>query len=103
VILDMSIASVTNEIKNFRLKNSIYVDRLTLDVCNYKYKDYEVSRTLYLPINRKKDFVGSTLRIDLLGCGYNKYDFTFDLTYDVSRNLIGSCHNSDYCIKGEIS
>ena len=89
--------------KGFKYKDNLYVNRLTLDTSTYKMTDFVKTKMLYLPINSKKAFLGSKMHINVYGCGYNKYDLTFDMNYDVARNLIGNCYDSDYCIVGEIS
>lgn len=86
----------------FKYKDQFYVNPINLDISKYKIPDSIKTNSVYLPINRKKDFLGSQMKIVVNDCGLGKYTLVFDVTYDVFRNLIGSCYDSDYCIKGNV-
>lgn len=90
------------EKKSFKYKNIFYVNRLNLETLNYEFQNYVETDKLFLPVNKKKDFLGTYMEILLYDCGLNNYDLQFQLTYDVFRELLGSCDKSDYCIKGEV-
>lgn len=90
------------ETKSFKFKNKFYVNRLTLEISNVKKDGYVETEKFFLPINKKKDFIGTEMKIVISNCGYSRFNLMFDISYDVSRGLIGDCSNSDYCIKGEI-
>lgn len=89
--------------KCFDYTNWFYVDRLNLETYSYQNANTVQSSKIYLPVNRLQDFLGTKMEIQLLGCGNNKYNLYFDLSYDINRELIGNCNSSDYCIKGEIN
>ena len=91
-----------NEEKRLKINERYYVNPITLDIATYKIPDSIKSTNFYFPINKKKEFLGSKFELVLANCGYNKYNLNFQITYDISRNLIGNCYDSDYCIKGTI-
>lgn len=90
------------EEKRLKVNEKYYVNPITLDIATYKIPDSIESTNFYFPINKKREFLGSTFELDLADCGYNKYNLIFKITYDISRNLIGNCYDSDYCIKGTV-
>ena len=91
-----------NEKKGLKVNDKYYVNPITLDIANYKIPNSIKSNMFYFPVNKKKEFLGATFNIVLADCGYNKYNLNFRITYDISRNLIGNCYDSDYCIKGTV-
>ncbi|MCQ2086941.1 MAG: SRP9/SRP21 family protein [Bacilli bacterium] len=91
------------EVKGFKFKDSFYVDRLDLDTSTRYIPGYVLSQDFYFPVNKKRDFLGTKIEIILKDCGYNKYTLIFRVNYDVYRDLIGSCNESDYCVKGKAS
>ncbi|MCR5308764.1 MAG: hypothetical protein K6E21_01465 [Bacilli bacterium] len=90
------------EIKNFVLGRNYYVNPYNLQTLTIKSLDTIQTNLIYLPINSKSSFLGSNMKIVLNDCGLNKYKLIFDITYDVSRNLVGNCSDSDYCVKGKV-
>lgn len=101
VYLDLAVNN-RKTYKSFRYKDDFYVNKFNLECSYYEIPDSVMTNNFYLPINKKRDFLGSKLELNLHNCGLNNYDFTFELTYDIFKNLVGSCINSDYCVKGEI-
>ena len=91
-----------NEKKGFKVIDNIYVNPYTLDIATYQISEGIKTNKIYLPVNKKKEFLGETFDIVLTNCGLNKYNFIFQITYDVFRDLVGNCSNSDYCIKGTV-
>ena len=90
------------ETKSFKYKNPFYVDRHNLDTSSYYISGFSKVDKPYFPVNSRDDLLGTEFQIILSGCGYSKYDFIFDITYDVFREVIGNCFSSDYCVIGEI-
>lgn len=88
--------------KGFTYKKVFYVNRLTLEIANYKMPNFIETNMLYLPVNRKNDLIGTQMQIILHSCGLSKNEIIFDIKYDVFRELIGNCSTSDYCIRGEV-
>ena len=68
----------------------------------YAYLAQQVENMFYFPINKKKEFLGASFKIVLADCGLNKYNLNFLITYDIFRDLIGNCYQSDYCVKGMV-
>lgn len=90
------------EEKRFKYKNKFYVDRLNLETADYQLPEYVQTDKLYLPVNKKDDFLGTQIIFKITDAGYNKYNINVHLTYDIVRGLLGNCNSSDYCIKGEV-
>ena len=90
------------EVKSFEFDKEFYVDRRNLESSEKKMNDFVKTNKLFLPVNMKNEFIGTKMQIVIKECGYNGYTLNIDLTYDVFRELIGNCNNSDFCIKGEI-
>lgn len=99
--LDLEINCNKNSI-NFKYKKQLYVDRLTLETSDYYIPGFVKTNNLFFPVNKREKFYDSKIQIYIGGCGYNKFDLFFDIYYLMSRELIGNCHNSDYCVRGEI-
>lgn len=91
-----------NEKKGLKLKDTYYVNPVTLEVSRYKIFDSIKCNMFYFPINHKREFLGASFNITIADCGLNKYNLIFPITYDIYRNLIGNCYDSDYCVKGTI-
>ncbi|MBO7614347.1 MAG: hypothetical protein J6T15_01400 [Bacilli bacterium] len=91
-----------NEKKGLKVSDTYYVNPITLDIANYKMPDSIKSNSFYFPINKKKAFLGASFNITLADCGLNKYNLNFPITYDIYRNLVGNCYDSDYCVKGSV-
>ena len=92
----------TNQ-RNFSFSEDIYVNPINLDISKTKITDFIKTNSVYLPLNKKQDFIGKDLKIIISECGLSKYTLIFDVTYDIFRNLIGSCYDSDYCVKGNVN
>lgn len=91
-----------NEKKGFKVIDNIYVNPYTLDIATYQIPEGIKTNKIYFPVNKKNEFLGETFDIVLSNCGLNKYNLIFQITYDVFRDLVGNCSNSDYCIKGNV-
>ena len=96
--------ALTNDGKemSFKVSDNYYVNPFTLDIANYKIPDSVKSNMFYFPINKKKEFLGASFKIVLADCGLNKYNLNFRITYDIFRDLVGNCYQSDYCVKGMV-
>ena len=91
-----------NEKKEFCVIDNIFVNPYTLEMATYQIPDGIKTHKIYFPVNKKTDFLGETFDILLSECGLNKYNFVFEITYDIFRDLVGNCSNSDYCVKGTV-
>ena len=91
-----------NEKKSIKVVDNIYVNPYTLDISSFQLPDTVKTNKIYFPVNKKTEFLGKSFSIVLFDCGLNKYKLIFDITYDVFRDLVGNCSNSDYCIKGMV-
>ena len=80
----------------------MYVNPYTLEMSSFKMQNEVKTNKIYFPVNKKKDFLGEKFNIVVSNCGLNKYNLIFEITYDVFRDLVGNCSNSDFCIKGTV-
>lgn len=96
------VVAENKEKKGFSVLDNIFVNPYTLDIATYKIPEGIKINKIYFPVNKKIEFLGKTFSIVLSKCGLNKYNLIFDITYDVFRDLVGNCSNSDYCIKGMV-
>lgn len=101
VCLDLEINN-TGKIMTFKYKKMLFVNSSSLDMSEYPMPGYVQTSDLFFPVNSKEKMIGSKIELVINGCGYNKYTLIFESKYDKSHSLIGNCHNSDYCIVGEI-
>ena len=90
------------ENKNFVFEKNYFVNPYNLQTLTIQTPDTIQTNRIYLPVNSKSSFLGSKMQIILNDCGLNKYKLIFDITYDISRNLVGGCSDSDYCVKGKV-
>ena len=101
VNFDLKISNMSNQMY-FEFLEDIYVNPINLDISKTKTADFIKTHSVYLPLNKKRDFVGKDMKIIVYDCGLSKYTLIFDVTYDIFRNLVGSCYDSDYCVKGNV-
>lgn len=89
-------------IKHFEFKDIFYVDKLNLNISTKYQTGFVKSQKFYFPVNKKEDYLGTDFEIVVNNCGFSKFTFKFNVTYDAFRELLGSCNSSDYCVRGEI-
>lgn len=84
----------------FKLKNSYYVNKKTLQISDVYRQGYFLTSKFYLPINGKKTFNNKWLYIDIKGLGISKITTSVSLKFNVDRNLVGVCSDGEYCVVG---
>ena len=84
----------------FKLKNSYYVNRKTLQISDVYRQGFSLTNKFYLPINGKKLFNNKWLYIDIKELGISKITTSVSLKFNVNRNLVGVCSDGDYCVVG---
>ena len=102
-VVEVPIETYENNGKiRFKFKDLMYVDPKTLDMSLVARPGFQLTRYFYLPINKCQKLVDQTFNLVMSDFGYGKINFTWGLRYTNERNLIGNCHNSDYCVVGEV-
>jgi hypothetical protein len=82
---------------------SNYVDPSTLKMSLTPKDGYKKVNNIYIPFSFLNEIEKLEMRIFINDVGLNKTDFDFPLTYYPTRNLIGECFNSDYCLIGGVA
>ena len=80
----------------------MYVNEKTLDMSLNPKEGFIPTDHFYLPINKSSDLLDEVFTLTFNHFGHGDSNFTWDMRYTNSRNFIGDCQNSEYCIKGEI-
>ncbi len=89
------------DIVKFKMKNSLFVNKKTLEM-HFNYQDGLVSTNyFYLPVNKIDKILDSTFTLSVNDFGYNKTYFTWNIRYITNKSLIGNCSSSDYCVVGD--
>lgn len=80
-----------------------YVNPKTLYMSNYPKDGYVPSKNIYIPYEYFSELESIHMNVTLLSVGVHRTTFRFESVYYPTNNLIGECHNSDYCIVGNAS
>lgn len=100
---DIPLAAVKiGNIVKFQIKNTLYVNPKTLDMSLNAKPDFVPTHYFYLPINKKTEMFNQKFTLKVSSFGLNQTAFSWDIRYTNNRGLIGDCHDSDYCIRGEM-
>lgn len=83
--------------------SSNYVNPQTLYMSNYQKPGYLPSKNIYIPYEYFSELESIHMNVTLIGVGVHRTTFRFESVYYPTNNLIGECHNSDYCIVGSSS
>ena len=84
----------------FKLKNSYYVNKKTLQISDVYRQGFALTNRFYLPINGKRTFNNKWLYIDIKELGISKISTSVSLKFNVDRNFVGVCSDGDYCVTG---
>ena len=96
-------ATVDNEATaRFSIKNTLYVNKLTLETSDSYQKDWEETHDLYLPINQRDKLNNKQMYIDFVNYGKSKVNMSFPMQYICGEPLIGSTANSHYYVVGGV-
>lgn len=98
-ILPIKIVS-DNNYKTFHLEFSedLFVNTQTLEMSLTRKPGFIKTQYLYLPINGKKYEKEYQCSISLNNFGYDDLNTVVNFKYVSVLNIIGDCHNSEYCI-----
>ena len=86
----------------FKIAETLYVHPKTLSMSFNAKPDYVPTHYFYLPINKKAEMFNQKFTLNVLSFGLNQTSFSWELRYMNTRGLIGDCHDSDYCVRGEV-
>ena len=84
----------------YKFKNTLYINKRTLQMSNTYRNGFVTSKHFYLPINGRTRFNGKQLYFVFEGLGNDNISTSFPIRYDVSSSLVGVCTDGDYCIVG---
>ena len=82
----------------FSYRDVMWVNPTTLQMSLVERRGFVRTRHFYMPVNKKEQLLEDRMQITVKGAGWSKNDIHYDLSYLASRDLIGDCDNSDYCI-----
>ena len=86
----------------FDFPSNMYVNPQSLSMSLTAKPGYMLTNYFYLPINKRSKLVDRKFTLRVKDFGHNKTSFTWDIYYTNTRDLIGDCSNSDYCVVGEV-
>ena len=99
IILPLSLIKNGSEV-SFKPKNTLYVNKRTLQMSDTYRSSFASTKDFYLPINGRKKFNNKQLYIDLTNLGKDQISTSIPLKYDVDQSLVGVCTDGGYCLIG---
>ena len=84
----------------FSFSNKFYVNKKTLEISDTYKTNYVLTKDFYLPINGLKKFNGTTIYIDFEELGFEMMNTSIPFRYDMSRSIVASCSDGEYCVVG---
>lgn len=81
-----------------KFDENLFVNRETLKMGNRRKLGYVKTEHLFLPINEMKNQNEYECTIILTKLGIDRDKLTFSFKYNALLNVIGDCHNSEYCV-----
>ena len=84
---------------HFQLKDPLYVHKTTNKLYSTYHEDCFLTKRIYLP---KNGFKNQTIQANLSikGVGFNESNISQTFIFSTTRNYLGNCYNSEYCISG---
>ena len=98
--LDLNISADNSIMFSVEKKSPLYIDPKTKLMYSSPKPGYKQTNYFYLPINGQEEVEKQEFRISLIGVGFWKSNFIWNLHIDTSVNLIGDCQTSKYCLVG---
>ena len=92
--------TINNGAVSFKIASTLYVNKRTLQISSTYRHGFIITHNLYLPINGKSKFNGKTLYIHIINLGMDSISTVYPVKYDVTKNLVGTCSDGDYCVGG---
>lgn len=90
-------------ILNFSLKNSLYVDKYTLDVSQTQLDNYLETKSLFIPVGEYKNLNTIEAKYEFVDVSDNHYTIVHPFTIYNYSPPVGNCQNGQYCIIGEFN
>ena len=85
---------------SFKIAAAFFLNKRTLQISEKYRQGFIVTTDFYLPINGKRRFNGKLLYIHIENFGLDGISTVYPIRYDVSRNLVGTCSDGDFCVEG---
>ena len=85
---------------SFKPKNTLYVNKRTLQMSDTYRSSFGSTKDFYLPINGRKKFNNKQVYIDFVRLGKDQISTSIPIKYDVNQSLVGVCTDGGYCIVG---
>ncbi len=89
-----------SSIVTLKPKNTLYVNKRTLQMSDTYRSSFASTKEFYLPINGRKKFNNKQVYIDFVGLGKDQISTSIPIKYDVNQSLVGVCTDGGYCIIG---
>ena len=83
------------------MNNALSFDPKKLEMCDYSAK-LKGATFFYIPNDKLDGLLKSIVRIRLYNFGRNTVEVTIPLKFTLSKNVIGECVDSEYCVIGGI-
>lgn len=99
--LNVEIINDGSNYYHLEFKDKLYVNKYDLTMSKTKEKDYVETKYIYFPRNGYRSQEDYNLMILLNGVGVNRDNFYLNFKFKAIQNLIGDCHNSEYCVTVE--
>ena len=90
--------SMNNKTASFSYRDVMWVHPKTLQMSLTEKEGFVRTRHFYMPVNKKSYLLEEKMQITVWEAGGSKNDIHYELSYLASRDLIGDCNNSDYCV-----
>lgn len=97
--IEMSKVENTNQY-HIHLVDQLYVHPITLDMSMTPQEGYIATNYLFFPA-AKGGVDTYVVRFMIDDVGANDYDFSYEITINVSSNPLGSCTESSFCLSSE--
>ena len=97
--IEMSKVENTNQY-HIHLVDQLYVHPITLDMSMTPQDGYIATNHLFFPA-AKGGVDTYVVRFMIDDVGANDYDFSYEITVNVSSNPLGSCTDSSFCLSSE--
>ena len=86
-----------------KIKKTLYVDPLTLNMSPIPITGYLATDNFYFPINQMSNMQGLEIAFVIKDFGNNQTNLSWSSTYYPTSSLIGPCNSSEYCVVGGVS
>lgn len=83
---------------SLKFSNILYVNPVTLLMSSTPKDGFVETKYLYFPRNEKNKEMNYNLEIALSGVGFEYNNFIYSFRYKSILNILGDCHNSQYCV-----